>query len=334
MAKKCVLCEGKCGRILKYELKDGIFCFNCNLELEKLGLIDEKTWYPKMFTSQQVKDILSNPEGKKEEILEICKDYAMKQKENENCLICGTKTGITTGKYKTSDGRALCVKCMYNAITISPHEFLKEKDKYIERHDSQFFKENMGKVEYPHPALLVNYSKQRLYYYGEWIDKIENVFSFDAIVKIESDVQTYEVTVGKSGHPIARAIVGNAVFGTTGAVIGAMTAKNTKHKETRDGKKYICIYHKDFLEPNKIHKRMLYCNDDTEIVKVEACLKRIIEFSDEPKSTQSEGVLSTTQRKADEKNDYQELIELKNLLDMGIITQEDFNMKKREILGL
>ena len=38
--------------------------------------------------------------------------------------------------------------------------------------------------------------------------------------------------------------------------------------------------------------------------------------------------------KSDDPEKYSELIELKKLLDMGIITQEEFNQKKKQVLGL
>ena len=35
-----------------------------------------------------------------------------------------------------------------------------------------------------------------------------------------------------------------------------------------------------------------------------------------------------------ESNKYSELVELKKLLDMDIITQEEFNQKKKQVLGI
>ncbi|MFT8329615.1 MAG: SHOCT domain-containing protein [Oenococcus oeni] len=38
--------------------------------------------------------------------------------------------------------------------------------------------------------------------------------------------------------------------------------------------------------------------------------------------------------KTENKNDLNQLVELKKLLDSGVITQEDFDTKKKQILGL
>ncbi|MHA5168174.1 SHOCT domain-containing protein [Oenococcus oeni] len=43
---------------------------------------------------------------------------------------------------------------------------------------------------------------------------------------------------------------------------------------------------------------------------------------------------SESTAKAENKNDLQQLIELKKLLDSGVISQEDFDTKKKQILGL
>lgn len=327
----CSFCGGKTGILQCWNLKDGQYCKNCNKCFAAVGFSYPETWDMHDFTVAEAKNILENPEKWRPVAEARMRARKNIKEENKKCFICGTSlAGALSAKWMTSDGRALCIRCRDNAITISPQEFLQGKDKYIESHSSQFFKENMGKVEYPHPSLSVNYTKQRFYYEGELFTEIDSVFSFDSVIKFESDTDTYEVTVGKSGHPIARAVVGGLVFGGAGAVVGAMTAKNNKHKETREGLKYIYIYHRDSLKPDTIRKRV--CNSiiggDLGIIKLEDCLKRVFEFRDEQKEQKKINSYNASA------NGYSELIELKKLLDMGIITQEEFDAKKKMVLGL
>lgn len=106
---------------------------------------------------------------------------------------------------------------------------------------------------------------------------ILGVFSFDSVVKFESDIQTYEVLAGKKGHPIARAVVGGAFFGPLGAVIGASTSKDTRHRKTVEGDRYVNIYYKDPSQNTGIRKETFYSADDTVIVRLKECLKRAFE---------------------------------------------------------
>lgn len=326
---KCSICGGKAGFLSSFDLKDGRCCIKCSNRFDKAGIIFPNYMDYGDFTAQEAKCFLDDP-VKWNAIAKERRER--REKTSEKCLICGKPFTLTTGPYMTSDGYALCVNCMLAAITISPQEFLQGDEKYIKAHDSQFFKENMGHLEQPHAALAVNFSKQRFYYRGEIHTKVDSVFSFASVIKFETDTQTYEVTVGKKGHPIARAVAGGALFGGTGAVVGAMTAKNTRHKETREGQKYISIYHRDSINPDTIRKRTCYCNSDEEVAKLEECLKRVFEYrEDEQKKLEESNKDSASVEPA---NNYGKLIELKKLLDMGVITQEEFDTKKKQILGL
>lgn len=336
MARVCDLCKGKCNIFTSFSLGDGIYCMKCEQKLNVLGLDYKNTWDPEKFFAFEVRNILNNPETSIDKIKTICDEYAKLKAQNENCLICGKAFKTMSGKYETSDGRVLCVRCKNAAITISPQDFLDRKDRYIASKKSDFFLANLKDVEIPHIALVINYTTRMIYYGGEWNDTLDSVFSFDSVVKFESDVDTYEVTVGKSGHPIARAVVGGALFGSTGAILGAVTAKNTRHTEQRKGKPYINIYHKGTTNPQDIHKRVLYAEDDTEIVKIEECLKRAFLVKNEV--VEEDKVIESIEEKKEHinnnNNNYGELIELKNLLDMGIISQEEFDAKKKQILQL
>lgn len=321
---KCSLCGKWAGFINSFDLKDGKCCLKCAKLFDKAGILLPNFQDYSDFTAEEVKHFLDDPEK--------WNNIAQERREkreitSEKCLICGGSFKVG-GKYYTADAYAICLNCLDGAITISPQEFLKGDREYIRRHDSNFFKENMGQLERPHLALYVNFSKKRFFYAGEIRNTPDCVFSFDSVIKFETDMQTYEVVVGKKGHPIARAVAGGALFGKTGAVVGAMTAKDTRHKEIMNGRQYVAIYHKDANDPNKIWKRTCYCKTDEDVVKLENCLKRAFECNEEEKKKESV---------IEERNgasDYDELVKLKELLNNDIITQEEFDMKKKQILGL
>lgn len=64
-------------------------------------------------------------------------------------------------------------------------------------------------------------------------------------------------------------------------------------------------------------------------MKLEECLKRVFETVNEDNETNGADV-----QEEPKSAEYGKLVELKNLLDMGIITSEEFDQKKRQILGL
>ncbi|MCI8489307.1 MAG: hypothetical protein HFJ04_03485 [Lachnospiraceae bacterium] len=159
------------------------------------------------------------------------------------------------------------------------------------------------------------------------------VFSFDSVVKFESDIQTYEVLAGKKGHPIARAVVGGAFFGPLGAVIGASTSKDTRHRKTVEGDRYVNIYYKDPSQNTGIRKETFYSADDTVIVRLKECLKRAFENRNKEEMV-AVSLIEAQEEPQKENIKYSDLIELKRLLDMGIVTQEELNRKNKEILDI
>lgn len=332
---KCSICGGGLGIWEYWKLKDGNYCKKCKKKFDAVGFVLGETWNSLDFTVQDAKSILEKPEEwrsvAKERLKTRVEHANALNKLSEQCLICGESLDETI-KYFTTDHYALCHNCRCAAITISPKEFMKEKDKFIERHDSQFFKNNMEHLVHPHKALWVNFTNQSFYYAGQLIDDVDCVFSFDSVVKFETATQTYEVTVGKKGHPIARALVGGAVFGGAGAIVGAMTTKDTRHKEKREGLEYVCIYHRASSNPNVIMEKYCTCLNCAEVVQLENCLKRVFEYrEDEQKKLEESDKASVP---VEPVNNYGELVELKKLLDMGVITQEEFDTKKKQILGL
>lgn len=329
--KKCDICGGKAGFLMVWKLKDGVFCSKCFNAFDSIGFTADQTWYPEDYTQNEAKSMLKNPFQWKNEVSYRTEQRRKRnetlKKLNEYCLTCGKETRWTDQCWQTSDGRVLCVRCAMAAMTVSPQEYMKNKNHYIEMHDSSFFLKNMNHVEHPHPDLSVNFTR-KCFYYRSFFTDINNVFSFESVVKFETDVNKYEVTVGKKGHPIARAVAGGVMFGTAGAIVGAMTTKNTHRKEVYTGDRYVDIYYKDASQQSGINKRRLASADELVIVRLEECLKRVFEVNDEDMKNNNGMQVETTSI------EYEKLIELKKLLEMDIITQEEFNQKKKEILNL
>lgn len=143
------------------------------------------------------------------------------------------------------------------------------------------------------------------------------LINFDNI-KSYSIKRNQDEIIKKSG--VGRAVVGGALFGTVGAIVGASTGDSHIQKETRDlvlniqlknvidGKKEVSI-------PFMLGKQRSHMTGT-----IEECISLLDEIIvDEP----SVGNYSS----ADEIRKYKEL------LDDGIITQEEFELKKDKLLG-
>lgn len=142
------------------------------------------------------------------------------------------------------------------------------------------------------------------------------LISFDN-VKSYSVKRNQDETIKKSG--VGRAVVGGTLFGTAGAIVGATTGNSKIQKETRDlvlniqlknaidGKKEVSI-------PFMLGKQKSHMSGT-----IEECISFLDEIIvDEP----------------DVKNfsSADELRKFKELLDDGIITQEEFELKKKKLL--
>ena len=147
-----------------------------------------------------------------------------------------------------------------------------------------------------------------------------------------SDINGCEIIVDsevKGG--VGRAIVGGFLAGGAGAVVGATTAK----KKTSSYQ--VVIYKKTIQDPSLV---ITLINSETDVssieyqdavtfaYKVNASIKAIIE-----QNAHSISDITPSSNKAID--DTPEAIrKYKNLLDEGIITKEEFEEKKRQLLGL
>ena len=125
-------------------------------------------------------------------------------------------------------------------------------------------------------------------------------------------MQNIKTEGSKKDFSLAGAIVGDMIAGGIGAAIGAMGSKEMKvHVISKNfnNKDYTLI----FNTPNLI--------DDLGNLLYKVYISDI-----QPKETITESVKNTDQ--------YSEIIKFKELLDKNIITEDEFQIKKKELLGL
>lgn len=230
------------------------------------------------------------------------------------CPVCGGKMGLLN-RERSADG-IICASCtnfFYSKVgfralkypTSTLASFWKEQEERRKK-----FKETDS--IYDADALYVSVDEEnRLFYFGHRSgDKGPRmIYSFNEVNGYESDADDFTVTQSKGG--IGRAVVGAAIAGPVGAIVGASTAK----LETRKGKsKENVTIHFDLSLGKQTMSVQTYPAGMTALLN--SCME-----------TKKSVMPETVQSVADE------LLKFKQLLDIGAITEAEYNEKKSQLLA-
>lgn len=233
------------------------------------------------------------------------------------CPVCGGKLGLLN-REKSADG-LICAGCsnfFYSKLGFraakQPTDALAAYWVTMEQRRAAFKETDSI---YDGDSLFVSIDKSnRLFFFGHRSgDKGPRViYSFDEVAGYESDADDVMVTQSVGG--IGRAVVGAAVAGPVGAIVGASTAKS----ETRKGRS----------KENVSIRFELPLGE--QVLPVQKYSGGITEFLRECTSGKEKAVQPTTAAGsvADE------LLKFKQLLDLGAITEDEYAAKKSQLLGM
>lgn len=249
---------------------------------------------------------------------------------SKECIICGKSMGALSSKVKIKDGY-VCINCWKNAgFGITMNDMAASNSITSENINAIIDEKTRNR------KLIENFKPTR---------EIGNYISFDDVTKTfiigpkskgllykYENIVDYELledgeTITKGG--LGRAMVGGTLFGGAGAAVGGVTG----HRKIRD----ICesmkikLTLKDTLRPVEYINLISSSTKKNGIVyktcyniaqEILSCFKIICD--------QQQRSLKETQpaSAADE------IIKFKNLLDAGVITQEEYEAKKKQLLGL
>lgn len=234
------------------------------------------------------------------------------------CPICGGKLGLLN-REKSADGLicATCSNFFYSKLGFraakQPTAALADYWVALEQRRKEFKETDSI---YDGDVLFVSIDKaNRLFYFGHrGGDKGPRmIYSFDEVAGYESDTPD-DLTVTETKGGIGRAVIGAAVAGPVGAIVGAATAKT----ETRKGrsKENVSIRFVLSLGESSL-PTTVYPGGMTSFLK--SC-----KASQEKPQAAAPAVSSTAD----------ELLKFKQLMDMGAITEAEYNAKKAQLLGL
>lgn len=252
-----------------------------------------------------------------------------------NCAVCDKETGLT--RQPIADGKAICFHC---------------KEKISSKKDRQglpFSKMTVNDVldalkakEENNNAVSSFNATKKIKGFIEFDDNQEKFIILTSILGRKksdniynySDIIDFELledgdSVAKGG--LGRALVGGALFGGTGAIVGGVTGKRKN--------KGVCNSLRIKITMNDIKFPTAYINFiETATKKTGFVYKNIYEQAQECLSTLQ--LICDRHKKPETQNNTQttsnadEILKFKELLDAEVITQEEFDAKKKELLGL
>ena len=235
------------------------------------------------------------------------------------CPVCGGKLGLLN-REKSADGLicATCSNFFYSKLGFraakQPTAALADYWATLEQR-RKVFKETDS--IYDGDALFVSIDNpNRLFCIGHRSgDKGPRmIYSFDEVAGYESDVPD-DLTVTETKGGIGRAVIGAAVAGPVGAIVGAATAKTETRKGSRS-KENVSIRFALPLGESSL-PTAVYPGGMTAFLK--SCKVR---------QEKPQVAAPAASNVADE------LLKFKQLLDMGAITEAEYNAKKAQLLGL
>lgn len=250
------------------------------------------------------------------------------------CSICGNDCGLN--RYQIKDKGWCCPKCfkkagltMMSPIKTMSAETIKgmiaKKEESLQELKSLTITKDFGAY------IKFDENNRKWFVPDGTFGGVKNpvIYSFDDIIAFELLEDGNSITKGGTG----RAIAGGLLFGGVGAIVGGSAGKR-KTKST-------CTKLQIKITVNSMSTPAVYINliagetkTDGFIYKtayssaqnILSVLQVICENNKTLHETMPDSTVSTSS--ADE------IVKYKNLLDQGIITQEEFDAKKKQLLGL
>lgn len=130
---------------------------------------------------------------------------------------------------------------------------------------------------------------------------------------------TTETTGKKKG--IGRAIIGGAIAGPAGAIVGGVTGKSKGSSTSNTS----------FYQEEVPSKGLIVLKDITDNEKLTLQIKVFAKDAEIISMMSAKNNHTTTEQTSDP---FEDVIKFKELLDQGVITEEEFIQKKKELLNL
>lgn len=249
------------------------------------------------------------------------------------CSVCGNECGLN--RFQIADKGWVCPSC-FKAAGLTPTSPVRTmtvediKAAMVKRESDAEDLSSFAITQEVGGYLKIDENAQRWYIPDGFAGKTKHphIYSFADIVDYELIEDGSSVAKGGLG----RAVVGGAVFGGVGAIVGGVTGKRKSSSvcEVLELKITLCnmnaptAYIK-FIETSTKKSGPIY---KMSFDAAQKCLALFRLMCDKAAESESTGSDSGSQTAADE------IMKFKQLLDAGAITEEEYNAKKKQLLGL
>ena len=239
------------------------------------------------------------------------------------CINCGKQLGAFTGKVNISDG-TICTNCL-NTAGIGQ---LENPATYATTDVKAMIASRTPLVQTFSPTKKIGSYLQiddthKAFKAGGSIFEFSNLLNFELLEDGE--------TITKGG--LGRAIAGGLLFGGVGAIVGGVTGGKKS--------KGVCNSMRLKITLRNCHCSMVYIPFIMNETKTKSFVYKLAQSSAQEclsalqiiaDSCQSEVAAQTVNQSSASAAD--EIIKFKQLLDAGVITQDEFDAKKQQLLGL
>lgn len=245
------------------------------------------------------------------------------------CEICGKEVGMLSGKAYASDG-VVCIDCVKKAgvtdlMRVGAYSVDALRKQIAANEDAANKRAALMDVFAETKTVNKNLKideNNRLFTAGRDVFDFASLLSFELLEDGE--------TITKGG--LGRAAAGGILFGGVGAIVGGVTGgKKTKGvcttmrirltlKNAYTDTAYIDLITSDTKKDSAAYK--------TAQDAAQRCLSALQIIADANSGDNAQPVSSQPATAADE------ILKFKQLLDVGAITQEEFDAKKKQLLGL
>ena len=236
------------------------------------------------------------------------------------CAICNRKVGMFDPKVMVSDG-VVCYSCLQNGGVSQ----LSNSTAY----DAQSIKELINSrkeivKKFKMTKLIGRISlddDNRLFEIGS------DIFKYDNLLRYELLEDGHSVTKGGLG----RAVTGGLLFGGVGAIVGGVTGK----RKTSD----VCNSMSLRVSLKNAHVDTIYIPFISVEIKKQSAIYRVAQAEAQQTITALDMIIDSCKSEPDHTygktfSAADEILKYKSLLEQGVITQQEFDAKKKELLGL
>lgn len=270
-----------------------------------------------------------------------------------NCCICGKEVKTWGGqKVMLKGNNYACFDCVkkagHNPLTWTKNlsttpEMLKAEIDKVEaglapKSNKEIMQEKMDRYRLvAHAKVSDTFMPDKSFTKRFYIDTVHKKWQALGAVHDYSDLVSFEYqedggTIVSGG--VGSAIVGGALFGSVGAVVGAATGKKKRSDFVNSMKIRLTVNSMsnptEYIDMNPIRVRMKRSSGQyrkilQETQEILSCLELIIKENQNASATKDDALKSDP---ADV------ILKYKKLLDAGAITQEEYDEKKKKLLEL